>query len=113
MILQLIRDYTGAVDRDTGLPVVDRTERVADARERRLGELLRKALSEMTELLQSHGLDAATAQALAASQLYGILPSAARTAMTTQIGLLRTRLAAALVGIKAAVDVEGVDRVPL
>jgi hypothetical protein len=112
-IRTLIRDYSGPVDPDTGLPVVDRTERVADARERRLGELLRTALGEMTELLQSHGLDAATAQALAASQLYSILPSAARTAMTVQVGLLRTRLAAAVVGIKAAADVEGVERVSL
>lgn len=109
----LIRDYTGDVDPTTGLPAVDRTERVEDARRRRVGELLSVALREMTELLQSQGLDAPTAQALAASQLASILPASTRSAMSDKVANLRLRLAAAITMLKVAGSPDDVDDVKL
>ena len=109
----LIRDYTGAVDPDTGLPAVDRTERLSDARIRRIGELLRVALREMTETLQSQGIDPVTAQALAASQLYTILPASIRTEVGTKITALRTRLGLSIAAINIAPDIAAVEKITL
>lgn len=113
MIAQLIRDYSGAVDSDTGLPAVDRDERLSDARIRRIGELLRVALREMTETLQSQGIDPVTAQALAASQLYTILPTSIRTEVSTKITALRTRLSLSIAALLIAPDITAADKVTL
>lgn len=112
-IQRLIRDYSGPVDPDTGLPAVDRDERLSDARIRRIGELLRVALREMTETLQSQGIDPVTAQALAASQLYTILPTSIRTEVGTKITALRTRLSLSIAAINIAPDITTADKVIL
>lgn len=112
-IRTLIRDYSGPVDPDTGLPAVDRDERLSDARIRRIGELLRVALREMTETLQSQGIDPVTAQALAASQLYTVLPTSIRAEMTTKITALRTRLGLSIAAINIAPDITTADKVIL
>jgi hypothetical protein len=113
MIAQLVRDYTGAVDADTGLPAVDRSERLPDARQRRLGEVLRAALIEMTETLQAQGLDPATAHALAASQLYTVLPTSIRAEVSTKITALRTRLGLSIAAINIAPDIAAVEKITL
>jgi len=112
-IQRLIRDDSGPVDPDTGLPAVDRDERLSDARVRRVGELLRIALQEMAETLQAQGLDPVTAQALAASQLYTILPASIRTEVGTKITALRTRLSLSIAAIKIAPDITTADKVTL
>lgn len=112
-IQRLIRDYSGPVDPDTGLPAVDRSERLPDARQRRLGEVLRAALIEMTETLQAQGLDPATAHALAASQLYGVLPAPIRAALGDKITTLRTRLGLSIAAINIAPDIAAVEKITL
>jgi len=112
-IQRLIRDYSGPVDPDTGLPAVDRSERLPDARQRRLGEVLRAALIEMTETLQAQGIDPVTAQALAASQLYTVLPTSIRAEVSTKITALRTRLGLSIAAINIAPDIAAVEKITL
>lgn len=109
----LIRDYTGDVDPDTGLPLVDRDERLPEAKNRKRGELLNQAHKELTTLIMSYGVAFPLAQAMAAAALLQALPDAARTDAQAKAAALKTRFETAAVALQSAGSISAVDSVTL